>query len=456
MPLSCWLGVTVLACTAPAHAEDGRQSARWQDGAEGIGFLPDSDVPGFDAHAWGPTPGVKRSGRTNALADPQDDPHLPRLRKFSAEKITLGEAKRDGTPRTSRSSGRSGIGFSDVPTPDDACDPASCATDDETPVRPPAASSPHFIAGVKYDRMPYELHPVDPDMLSDLPTAEGPTWEEQLTGDDRNMIGLGWHFIMPTGRSTPITTKTSALGLGSFSNPGSSVSLGNMNTVALTITHFFTEHIASEIGAGFPPMLTLRGSGSIGLPLGQIFPGIQGKLPLINLANPNSNPLGTSRALLVSTVMKYYLGGREDKIRPFVGLGISYARFTNTNLNSVFQGKLASLGGLLSAGNALGNLQSLLQNPDAIDSLLQAGANLVLPSHTTVSAQIKSTWTPVFMLGTSYQLTRRLWLTGMVTYIPLRTTITLNINQPGKVLASNTTKISANPLLGSLLLDYRF
>ncbi|WP_455776209.1 OmpW/AlkL family protein, partial [Burkholderia stabilis] len=345
----------------------------------------------------------------------------------------------------SRDDGADGIGFDDNGTA--GCDPATA--------RDARADAP--ASGVVHaDRMPYELHPVDPSRLPDLPAAQAPPLLEQLMGDDRNMVGLGWHFVATTGRSTPVTTHTDALGLNSFQNQGSSLSLGNTNTLAFTFTHFFSENWAAELGGGIPPVLTLRGNGSIALPLDRIFSGVQGRLPLIDLANTQSNPLATTRAWLGSVVFKYYLGERDDRFRPFAGLGISYTRFTNTNLNPVFQRKLASLGGLLAAGADIGSLQSLLLDPALFQRIWDAGGDLLLSGKTNVSAKVKSVWEPVFTVGASYQITRQLWITGMVTYIPLRTKITLDIDQPNRQLASNTFDISANPVLASVLLAFRF
>ncbi|WP_232442874.1 hypothetical protein [Burkholderia ubonensis] len=60
--------------------------------------------------------------------------------------------------------------------------------------------------------MPYELRLIDPSRLPDLPAAQAPSLMEQLTGDDRNMVGLGWRFVATTGHST----HTDALGQNSF------------------------------------------------------------------------------------------------------------------------------------------------------------------------------------------------------------------------------------------------
>ncbi|VBH29793.1 OmpW/AlkL family protein [Burkholderia pseudomallei] len=448
-PVSCWLGATLLACAWSAHAQDSG-AARWRDGADGIGFFPGGDAPGFDARAWGAVPGDARraaasdarngaaasAGSEATAAAPAADANAAPARKLTEERITLGE----------RASA--------------ACDDGACVPDGgdagRAPRRPPAGATPRFIAGVRYDRMPYELHPIDPERLPDLPEAQGPTLLEQLQGDDSNMIGVGWHYVLSTGRSTPVTTSTAALGIGSFANPGSAVSISNTNTPAFTFTHFFGEHVAAEIVAGIPPELTMRGHGSIGLPFDKIFPGVQGRLPLVDLGNTQSNPLGTTRAWLGSAVFKYYLGKREDRLRPYVGLGLSYTRFTNTNLNPVFAHKLASLGGLLSAGISLGDLQSLLTDSGALDRLLQAGANLILPNGVRATADVKSAWTPVFVVGANYQLTRQLSLSTALSYIPLKAAITVNINDTKGILASNTTTLSANVLLCTMLLNFRF
>ncbi|MDN7588932.1 OmpW family outer membrane protein [Burkholderia seminalis] len=117
-------------------------------------------------------------------------------------------------------------------------------------------------------------------------------------------------------------------------------------------------------------------------------------------------------------MFKYYLGERDDRFRPFAGIGVRYMRFTNTNLNPVFQRKLASLGGLLAAGAAIASLQSLLLYPALFQRIWDAGGDLLLSRRTHVLAKVKGVWEPVFTGGASYQITRRLRITGMVTYIP--------------------------------------
>ncbi|MGS0626144.1 OmpW/AlkL family protein, partial [Ralstonia sp. VS2407] len=63
---------------------------------------------------------------------------------------------------------------------------------------------------------------------------------------------------------------------------------------------------------------------------------------------------------------------------------------------------------------------------------------------------------PVFVVGANYQLTRQLSLSTALSYIPLKAAITVNINDTKGILASNTTTLSANVLLCTMLLNFRF
>lgn len=56
----------------------------------------------------------------------------------------------------------------------------------------------------------------------------------------RNVMALGWFYIRPMDSATPLTTTTSALGLGTYQSPGTDVKVSNANTLSLTFTHFLT------------------------------------------------------------------------------------------------------------------------------------------------------------------------------------------------------------------------
>ncbi|EDK55168.1 putative lipoprotein, partial [Burkholderia mallei FMH] len=128
--MSCWLGATLLACAWSAHAQDSG-AARWRDGADGIGFFPGGDAPGFDARAWGAVPGDARraaasdarngaaasAGSEATAAAPAADANAAPARKLTEERITLGErvAPVADAARRVRADGDDGIGFADAP-----------------------------------------------------------------------------------------------------------------------------------------------------------------------------------------------------------------------------------------------------------------------------------------------------------------------------------------------------
>ena len=71
---------------------------------------------------------------------------------------------------------------------------------------------------------------------------------------------------------------------GSFTSPGTSLTVNNADTVGLTLTHFFTDHIAVTSVLGVPPEFTLTGHGSIRPP------GPAGALGSVNMDNPANQP----------------------------------------------------------------------------------------------------------------------------------------------------------------------
>ena len=83
----------------------------------------------------------------------------------------------------------------------------------------------------------------------------------------RNVMALGWFYIRPMDSATPLTTTTTALGLGTYQSPGTDVKVSNANTLSLTFTHFFTDNIAGTFVGGVPPKFNLYGSGNVIAPV---------------------------------------------------------------------------------------------------------------------------------------------------------------------------------------------
>ncbi|CAJ0815073.1 MULTISPECIES: OmpW family protein [Ralstonia] len=245
----------------------------------------------------------------------------------------------------------------------------------------------------------------------------------------RNVAAVGWFYIRPMDSATPLTTTTSALGLGTYQSPGTDVRVSNANTLSLTFTHFFTDNIAGTFVGGVPPKFNLYGSGNVIAPVPVI-----GPLTLINLGLPQNNPVATVREWSPAIVAQYYFGTKESKLRPFIGAGVSYNFFTNLKLNPNFVNALQNLG-----------------------QVLQLGMGQVPSGTAKVTAETSSSWTPVANIGVSYEFAKNWIATGTVSYLPLKTTSTITIRSAqGQVLAVNKTDIKVDPLVFGLNLGYRF
>ncbi|KMW46511.1 OmpW family protein [Ralstonia insidiosa] len=245
----------------------------------------------------------------------------------------------------------------------------------------------------------------------------------------RNVMALGWFYIRPMDSATPLTTTTSALGLGTYQSPGTDVRVSNANTLSLTFTHFFNDNIAGTFVGGVPPKFDLYGSGNVIAPVPVI-----GPLTLINLGLPQNNPVATVREWSPAIVAQYYFGTKESKFRPFVGGGVSYNFFTNLKLNPNFVNALQNLG-----------------------QVLQLGMGQVPSGTAKVTAETSSSWTPVANVGVSYEFAKNWTAIGTVSYLPLKTTSTITIRSAqGQVLAVNKTDIKVDPLVFGLAIGYKF
>jgi len=245
----------------------------------------------------------------------------------------------------------------------------------------------------------------------------------------RNVMAVGWFYIRPHDSASPLTTTTSALGLGTYQSPGTDVKVSNANTLSVTFTHFFNDNIASTFVGGVPPKFNLYGSGNVIAPV-----PVLGSLTLINLGLPQNQPVATVREWSPTIVAQYYFGTKDSKVRPFVGGGVSYNFFTNLKLNPNFVNAMQNLG-----------------------QVLQLGMGQVPTGPAKVTAETSSSWTPVANVGISYEFAKNWSAIGTVSYLPLKTTSTITIrSQSGQVLATNKTDIKVDPYVFGLAVGYKF
>jgi len=245
----------------------------------------------------------------------------------------------------------------------------------------------------------------------------------------RNIMAVGWFNIRPMDSASPLTTTTSALGLGTYQSPGTDVKVSNANTLSVTFTHFFDDNWAGTFVGGVPPKFNLYGSGNVIAPI-----PVLGSLTLINLGLPQNNPVATVREWSPAVQVEYHFGTAQNKLRPFVGAGVSYNFFTNLRLNSNFVNAMQNLG-----------------------RTLQLGMGQIPTGPGRVTAESSSSWTPTATIGASYEVAKNVFATASVSYLPLKTTSTINIySQQGQLLATNKTDIKVDPLVFGLNLGYKF
>lgn len=257
--------------------------------------------------------------------------------------------------------------------------------------------------------------------------GDGSFFERYIRG--RNVLAVGVIHIHPTDSSTPLSTSTSALGLGTYESPGTSARTGNSTTLSLTQTYFIDDHWAVTAVGGIPSTTRIYGRGKIIAPV----PGL-GNLTLIDLGQAQYNPVATARAWNPAIVGQYYFGSAQSKLRPFIGAGVSYNFFTQLHLNANFVSAMENLG-----------------------PVLQLGMGQIPTGPAKVSAETSSSWAPVANIGVSYEFAKNWTLVGTVAYLPLRTTSTITLrSQQGQVLAVNKTEIRVDPVVFSLNIGYRF
>jgi outer membrane protein len=213
------------------------------------------------------------------------------------------------------------------------------------------------------------------------------------------VIGLGWVHFAPMDSSDPLKVEGVAV-------PNTGTRVDNADTLGITITHFFTDHIALEQAGGIPAKFTFTGTGV--------------------LASPSINPLGDVKQWSPALVLKYYFRQAESKWRPFVGLGVSYIWFNGGQVNPAFQ--------------------------QALSLQFTNGQTASLPT----KAKINSEFAPVFNAGLNYNFDRH-WSAGLsVSYVPLSTKSNLTTALPNGQSVHSVAKVKLDPIVTFVAVNYRF
>lgn len=257
-----------------------------------------------------------------------------------------------------------------------------------------------------------------------------------------NVAQFGWLHLMPLSRSTPLHTELRPSLIGSltgvqssFDSPGTAARVGVADTAAFINTRFLTDHFAAQLVAGVPAQVTISGTGMVAPT------GLLGQFLKVDLGAAQNNPLVAVREWTPALLLQYYFdlpdgfpgGGRKDALHPYLGIGISYAWFSDFDVSGEFKRQLQSnFGQLLSF--ATGH-----------------------PGATRVSASASRSWNGVFNAGLAWDLSRHWGLAASVTYAPLSSVAHIDISAAdGTLLASSSSRLSQDAIVSALLLNYRF
>ena len=185
--------------------------------------------------------------------------------------------------------------------------------------------------------------------------------------------------------------------------PGTGSTVSNATTLGLSAIYFVTDNWGLEGVLGVPPKFKLHGEDALA-PVGK---------------------LGEARQWSPAFLAKYFFGEPTSTWRFSVGLGLSYVWYSDVKLTPGMQAAVGARMGL------------------------PAGAS-------TTSGKLSSSWAPVFNVGLDYAIDDHWGIGASLSYLPLKTTATLSTKVGGRTVATSQTRMTLNPVVGYLKLNYRF
>ena len=132
----------------------------------------------------------------------------------------------------------------------------------------------------------------------------------------RNTVKLGAIFYQPHAKTSGIT------GLGV--PPGADATVGDATTVLATYERALAPNMGIELVLGVPPTIKAKGAGTVAF-LGEV------------LSAKNVAP---------TVLINYHFGDAGSALRPYVGIGINYTRFTDAKTPYGWQVNLSDSWGL--------------------------------------------------------------------------------------------------------------
>jgi len=219
----------------------------------------------------------------------------------------------------------------------------------------------------------------------------------QKAGDNIGSIGLA--YISPQADVGNLTSTSAVPAIGSaFTQQlaGASASVGPQTTVSFSLLHMFTDNVGGEFTLGIPAEFTQDLT-----------------------ANGVNHPGAAKMKIWTPTaVAKYFFATPQDKLRPYVGFGVTRVSFHDV---------------------------STLKDGGTVQAL--AGT----------SADFSSSWAPVYNAGVIYNIDDKWSINGSVSYLPIKTTATFvgpGVNPAAPVTTTGDVKLNTTDYV--IRLGYKF
>lgn len=211
------------------------------------------------------------------------------------------------------------------------------------------------------------------------------------------VVNAGWAHITPNDSSTALTFTQPALG----AIPGSGAGVSRTETLGVALNYFYTDNLVFAADLGVPPTYKLHGEGTLAA----------------------AGEIGTAKQWAPTGLVKYFFGDAKAKLRPYLGGGVTYVRYSDVELSAKFQQIL--------------------------------GAKFGSPAAVT-TADLSSGFVPVITGGISYEITPQ-WYAGLsLSYVKLKTDANLTTMATKVGTVKSNTTLTLDPLVAFASIGYRF
>lgn len=219
-------------------------------------------------------------------------------------------------------------------------------------------------------------------------------------------VSAGWAHIMPQGEKQGVQTDSANPYIAGFNNQAG-FSLKDSNTAEFKFDYLVNDNVSLGLIAGVPPKVDIKG---------------QGKLLGGNLNLDKFSKAGDIKVYSPVVTAKYHFGEITNKFRPYVGMGLMYAHFSDFQLDS----------GVSKDVNAKG---MEIRNVGITDTIA-----------------------PVAFVGADYNITKDWFATASVSYTYLNTEASLDIysKRKGANIGVGKSKIEIDPIVTYVGFGYRF